>query len=164
MLMNFLKVFVICLFFNSNMLYAFPHILTMDHVRKEKHQMLGVFWGGTHLQNNNFFTYGFEYHRIIKFPFGFSFIGEDMFNDREHLHESALIGLVTLNVLKNFIISTGPGVQLIQGESSNLLGRVSGGFIFQVGQDIEIIPSIDYNTVNHGPSSYIYGITMGKQF
>lgn len=155
------RVFILMLLlFNWKALYPRSE---MNHVRNEHYNMLGVFGGGTQVQGANFFTYGFEYHRVLSLPVGFSLIGEDTFNNKERVHERELVGLFTLNLWRNIVVGLGPGVQFIEGESQ-MLGRVSGGYIFLVGEGIELIPGLDYNVVHQGVNSIIYGITLGKQF
>ncbi|ETO93486.1 hypothetical protein LOR_12c01330 [Legionella oakridgensis RV-2-2007] len=145
-------------------LYGADTLLQTNHVREENKNMLGIFVGGTNAHHDNFFTYGFEYHRVIALPFGFSLIGEDVPNNIEGHHEAELVGLMTFNILKNISLGLGPGLQFEKGKSAKLLGRISSSYIFLLGNDIELIPSVDYNVVHDEPHNFIYGITLGKQF
>jgi hypothetical protein len=155
-----LTIFIISLL-SLNLLHATK---LSNHVREEKSNMLGVFMGGTNTQHKNFFTYGFEYHRIIALPIGLSLIGEHVAHNIEAHHEVDLVGLLTFNLLNNITLGFGPGLELEERKPTRLLGRISASYIFLFHKDIEIAPGIDYNFIQQEHNQLIYGITLGKKF
>jgi hypothetical protein len=95
-------------FLMTQMLYAAETTVHKSkRAREENANTVGVFLGGTNEEHKDKFTYGLEYHRIIKFPFGLSIIGEDIPKNIEGHQESSLIGLATLNPFKDFIAGVG---------------------------------------------------------
>lgn len=140
------------------------HSMESQHVREEKPNMIGLFLGGTNTQNRNFFTYGLEYHHVMQFPFGFSFVAEDTPNNIFGHHEGEVVGLVTFNFFQHMTLGLGPGVQVEKGAASKMLGRISLGYVHMLMKNIELTPSVDYNWVSRNSNKILYGITLGKQF
>ena len=105
-----------------------------------------------------------EYHRLIKLPFGFSIIGENVPKNNEGHSESSLIGLATLNIFHNIVTGFGPGLGFEKGHSTKLFGRLAAGYIFIIGKDIEVTPNVNLDFPHKSPHQFIYGVTLGKQF
>lgn len=143
---------------------ASPALTIQSHVREKNKNLIGVFVGGNHTQNNTSFTYGLEYHRIIYMPFGFSAIVENTPNNIEHNNETEFIGLGTLNIFKNLTFGVGPGIKYEKNEPNRMLGRLAAGYIIHFPPDIEIAPGLDLDFIENGEKELVFGITFGKQF
>lgn len=126
--------------------------------------LLGVFVGGNHAQNDEAFTYGFEYHRVLSMPFGFSAVIEHTPVNVEQNNQVELIGLGTLNVFRNLTFGIGPGIRYEKDEPNRMVGRLGIGYIIHFPPDIEITPNIDLDFIEGGEKELIFGITFGKQF
>ena len=161
------------------MCVAYP--LYAKHVREEVNNAVGVFLGPTYDKGKNLFTYGVEYHRVVSFPFGFLIDSESIPRNREGEAEYELFGLATLNLFKNVIVGTGPGLkfakeapetkeedsetQVPKKRVRKLMGRIFAGYIFELPKAFELTPnaSLDFSR-NTTAKEINYGLTIGKKF
>ncbi len=159
---NILGHFIVLLtILSGDLIYASE---TAQHMREENKNLLAVLFGATEVKNNNYFTYGLEYHRTLILPLGFSFSVENTPNNKEQHHEIETMGLITLSFFKNITLGIGPGIKFEEGNKSKFLGRGAFNYIFKIGSTIEMTPNINYDVVNNGVNEVIYGIKIGKQF
>lgn len=136
-----------------------------DHVRGENKNVFGLYLGDKNTQNQNAFTYGFEYHRIISMPVGLSLIVEDTpHNNEEGERIVEVISLLKLNSFHNITAGCGPGLEFTQNMTSKLFGRFSAGYIFKFFSDIEVTPTIDLDVALRSPNTWLFGVVMAKQF
>jgi hypothetical protein len=136
----------------------------LDHVRGENKNVFGLYLGDKNSQQQNNFTYGFEYHRITTMPVGLSFIVEDTPHnvDGERIIEA--ISLLKFNVLKHITVGCGPGLEFTQNLTTKLFGRFSAGYIFMFFPSIEVTPTIDFDVANRSPNTWLFGLMIAKQF
>ncbi|HAT2149582.1 hypothetical protein [Legionella pneumophila] len=155
---------IACLFCSIHPVNSAPDFSNKPHVREKNKNLLGVFVGGNHAQNDEAFTYGFEYHRVLSMPFGFSAVIEHTPVNVEQNNQVELIGLGTLNVFRNLTFGIGPGIRYEKDEPNRMVGRLGIGYIIHFPPDIEITPNIDLDFIEGGEKELIFGITFGKQF
>jgi hypothetical protein len=94
-----------------------------DHVRGKNKNVVSLYLGDTNRLNRNYFTYGFEYHRITAMPIGPDFIIEDIPHNEEGTRTIEAISLLKGNILHHVTVGFGPGLEFTKNMNANLFGR-----------------------------------------
>lgn len=158
----------------SFFLFFSQALFAAKHVREEVDEAFGLFLGPTYDKGKNLFTYGFEYHRIVSFPFGFLLDAESIPWNREGDTEYELFGLAVVNLHHHIIAGVGPGLKFAKEEREEeegkkkvqkLMGRLFVGYVIELAPEFEVTPnaSLDF-TEGTRAKEINYGLTFAKQF
>lgn len=155
-------------------LLFFANPMHAKHAREEVDNAVGVFIGSTYDGVKNMFTYGFEYHRIVSFPFGFLLDGENIPRNREGDSEYEVFSLAVMNFHPHFIVGVGPGLKFAKEERGEdegkknvekLRGRLFLAHVIALPNEFELVPNASLDFIEGTRTKEVnFGFTFSKSF
>jgi hypothetical protein len=135
---------------------------------------VGIFLGGateTRREENVTYgalglEYGLQFSRHWEVAAVIEFVGPEEEFDREIV---VLIPLVY--IYKRLHVVGGPGVEFVKEETeggseteTEFLGRIGVAYRFPVGKGFALLPQFNTDFIEGGKITYVYGVTVSKEF
>jgi hypothetical protein len=128
---------------------------------QERPHHLSLVLGGTHVPEagHTGFTIGLDYEYRLNRNLGLGFIAEYAAGP---VDATTFLAVADIHVAKGFALQTGPGVEIIDGETFFTV-RFGALYEFELGEAFTLSPQLHYD-LSAGEDGIIFAIALGRGF